>query len=314
MNYPISEFFIQGIILYEFLIQGISHSGNFSFREFLFQGISHSGNFSFREFLIQGISPPLQAGNFSSPPGKKFLLPSYEFVIQGISHSGNLEIQGISHSGNEKFREFLIPPGPPGEAGISHTENFSFREFLLPPGRKFLIPYMNFSSLREPPGEAGISHPSGASRGGGNFSFREFLISENFSFREFLLHPGRKFLIPYMNFSSLRGLQGRREFLIQAGNLSSPPGRKFLLPHMNFSFREFLLPPGPPGEAGISHSGREISHTLYEFVIQGICHSGNFSFREFLLPPGQGISHTLYEFLIQEFLLASMNFSSQPGR
>ena len=45
--------------LYEFLIQGISHSGNFSFREFLIQEFPDSGNFSFRGFLIQGISPSL---------------------------------------------------------------------------------------------------------------------------------------------------------------------------------------------------------------------------------------------------------------
>ena len=62
--------------------------------------------------------------------------------------------------------------------------------------------------------------------------------------REFLLqgifHSGT-FSYPSMNFSSLRGLQGRREFLPS---------------------------PGPPGEAGISH-------TLHEFLIQGIIDLAN---------------------------------------
>ena len=89
-----------------------------------------------------------------------------------------------------------------------------------------------------------------------------------------------------MNFSPLRG-QGI-----------------YPTPYMNFWFREFLFPPGPPGEAGMSP-------TLYEFLIQGISpsgisHSGNFSYLyEFLSPPGQGISPTLYEFLsppVREFI------------
>ena len=119
--------FSLGISIQGISIQGISHSGNLSFREFLIQELL--GNFWFREFLIQGISlticefpsppcgsgnfsyplwnsHPLRAGNFSSPPARKFY-PSG----QGISDSG------ISDSGNFWIREFLIQ-------GISDSGNF----------------------------------------------------------------------------------------------------------------------------------------------------------------------------------------------
>ena len=94
----------------EFLIQGISHSGNFSFREFLIQGISHSGNFSFREFLIHSRQ------NFLSTPGRKFLIHSR----QGISLPFGVRDSLPSGSGNFllRVREFLIQ-------GISDSGNFS---------------------------------------------------------------------------------------------------------------------------------------------------------------------------------------------
>ena len=141
------------------------------------------GNFS---------DPPIwisHSGNFSSLRVREFLLPYMNFWFRGVSDSGNFS----SH----RVREFLFPPGPPGEAGMSPTliwisnsgnfsvRNFWFREFLSYMNfwfREFLLPSMNFSPLR----------------------VREFIpiwISDS------------------GNFSSLRGLQGRRECL---------------LPYMNF--------------------------------------------------------------------------------
>ena len=101
----------------EFMIQGFSHSGNFSLgREFLLPSGQEIPP-TLYEFVIQGISLPSGSGNFSSPPGRKFLLPYMnlsfrEFLIQGISDSGNLS-----------FREFIIQ-------GICHSWNLSFMEFL----------------------------------------------------------------------------------------------------------------------------------------------------------------------------------------
>ena len=233
MNFSYREFLIQGIsstlyefilppgqgiypTLYEFLIQGIyptliwiSDSGNFWFREFLIQGISDSGNFWFREFLIQGIYPPSGSGNvslmeiiipymnFSSHPGREFLIPSG----QGISHpirAGNFSsspgrefiIHGIYHT----LYEFLLPYGQ----GIYHplrAWNLSLREFI--------IPYMNFSSLRE------------------------FIISSmNLSFREFLFPPpGEGGIYPWGNFPSMNfSPLGVREFPWRP----DPEGEKFL--------------------------------------------------------------------------------------
>ena len=183
-------------------------------------------NFWFREFLF-----PFGSGNFSSLRVREFLFPSGH----GISHSGNFSshrvreflIQGISDSGNFWFREFLIQ-------GISDSGNFWFREFP-PPG---------------PPGEAGnLSYPPWISHSGNfsfqlNFSFGEFLLpSMNFWFRGFLIQG----ISDSGNFSSLRGLQGRREFI---------------LPSMNFSFREFIIL--------YEFLIQGISPTLYEFLIQGI--------------------------------------------
>ena len=188
---------------YECLIQGISPppgqgisppsgSGNFSslrVREFpiQFQGIypiwmSHSGNFSYPIW----ISHPLWAGNFSSHPGRKFLIPSG----QEISHSGNFSSWGNFPS--PQGREFLHPTSGAGNfpshparnlhQGIPHTIwTLSFREFII----------------------QGIYHS-------GNLSFREFIIqgiyhswnliihgiyhSGNLSFREISF---REFLLPW---------------------------------------------------------------------------------------------------------------------
>ena len=328
MNLSFREFLIRGIYhtLYEFIIQGIYppiRAGNLSFREFMIQEISDSGNFSFG-----GISPPSGSG---------------EFILQWIYHpsgSGNYPIW-ISHSGNFSFREFIIPPGQ----GISHplrAGNFSslrVREFILPPGQ-------------------GIYPPSGS----GNFSFKEFIIPYmNFSFREFI--------IPYMNFSFREFIIPLYEFLLPPGQGISPPsgasrgGGNFSSLRGLQGRREFLLPPGPPGEAGISppsgasrgggnlsfggiypsenlsylyefliqgiyhtliwitHIGNLSSHPGSEFIIQGISDSGNFWFREFLIR-GNLSSHSGMEFILQgiyppymnlsfmEFILPYMNFSS----
>ena len=102
-----------GSFLFEFILHGSSpplRAGNLSFREFLIQGIYHSENLSFRESFVIYVSLNVSyreftTGNFSlreflikefliqgiSPPLYEFLLPYMnfwfrEFLIQGISH------------------------------------------------------------------------------------------------------------------------------------------------------------------------------------------------------------------------------------
>ena len=107
-----------------------------------------------------------------------------------------------------------------------------------------------------------------------NFSCREFFPTGNFSSHLWISPILYEFIIQGISlpsgsgkFSSIRGLQGRREFL---------------LPSMNFSsirVREFLL-------QGISHPLRAGNFSFREFIIQWISHSGNFSShlgREFLI-------------------------------
>ena len=247
----------------EFIIQGIYHSGNLSFREFIIQGIYHSGNLSFRKFIIQGIYQ-IQTGNFTIHGNLSFMefiilwiyhscefiiqwnLSFREFIIQGIYHSGNLSFRGFLIQGiSLPYMNFSIPLGClAGESGVPHSGTLP-----SPPGRKLILPIMNFWIQ-------GISDS-------GNFWFREFNLNiqgisdlGNFWFREFL--DPREFLIQGIsgfreflirgnfwfrgfshpsgggwNFSSLRGLQGRREFLISYMN------QKFL--------NQKLASPGGPG-------------------------------------------------------------------
>ena len=105
--------------------------------------------------------------------------------------------------------------------------------------------------------------------------------SENLSYPFYVFHSGNFSSHPVWDFLLPSGL----EFLLPfgSGNFSSPSAqgispplqlREFLLPSghgitsINFSFGEFLLPPGPPGETGISLS-------IYEFFIPAM----NFYFR-----------------------------------
>ena len=159
----------------------------------------------------------------------------------------------------------------------------------------------NFSSLR------GLQGPPEGGRREFLISSDEFLFLRNFSpiqagnFSP--VHAGN-FSYPLWialsrNFSTIRGLQGRREFLFQGISLSRNFSfKEFLFQGIslsrNFSFKEFLF-------QGISLSR---NFSFKEFLFLGISLSGNLSVRKFILPPGEaGIFHPSRNSSAREFLL-----------